>query len=80
MVYETLNKLKWTGKLNKSKVVILHRGAPGDKKIISGKDITEVHKHYFLYKTAADSEETLIPMHRVLEIEFDGKTIWKKSK
>jgi len=80
MAYQTLNKLKWTGKLNKSKVIILHRGAPEDRKIISGKDITEVHKHYFLYKTSDDSEETLIPMHRILEIELDGKTIWKKSK
>lgn len=50
MVYNVLNKLKWTGKLGDCKVVILHRGAPKNEKLILGKDITEIKKSHFLYR------------------------------
>lgn len=77
MVFQTLNKLKWTKKLENCEIIILHRGAPGDKKTISGKDITEVKKDRFCYR--ARDEETTIPNHRVLEIKLNGKLIWKRS-
>ncbi|MBU0530642.1 MAG: DUF504 domain-containing protein, partial [Nanoarchaeota archaeon] len=34
-------------------------------------------KSFFVYKA---SEETTIPMHRVLRVIQDGKVIWKKPE
>ncbi len=76
MVFETLNKLKWTGKLEKAEIVFVHRGAEGDKKIISGKNITDIKRSHFYYKD--NEHETHIPNHRVLEIRMGGKVLWKK--
>lgn len=77
MVYSTLNRLKWTGKLRDCEIIILHRGAPEDKKIIQGEKVTEVKKSYFLYK---NEREVFIPLHRVLEIRLKGETLWKRKQ
>ena len=77
MVFQTLNKLKWTGKLDRCEVVILHRGAPQDRKIITGDKITEVKKSYFSYDSGR--EDVTIPLHRILEIRMDGKIVWKRK-
>jgi uncharacterized protein (UPF0248 family) len=80
MVFETLNRLKWTGKLQDCQVVLLHRGAPGDKKVIPGDRITQVKKSYFYYKEGAGmGDEKFIPLHRVLEIIVDGEVVWKRK-
>jgi len=75
MVYRVLSKLKWVGGLEDCEIVILHRGAPGNRKTIPGKDVTEVKKSYFYYK---NKKETCIPLHRVLEVRLKGKVIWKR--
>ncbi len=80
MVYNTLNKLKWTGKLQDCRLVILHRGAPGDEKPILGKQITEVKKSHFLYREEGRKEETYIPMHRVLRVILGKKILWERKK
>ena len=77
MVFQTLNKLKWTGKLDKAEIVILHRGVPNDRKTIPGSSITEVKKGYFSFE--AGGRETTIPNHRIREIRLDDKTIWKRN-
>lgn len=77
MVYNVLNRMKWTGKLGGCEVVILHRGAPRDRKVIAGTSITEVKKSYFSY---SNERETTIPMHRILEVRHQGKVIWSRSK
>ncbi|RLI99520.1 MAG: DUF504 domain-containing protein, partial [Candidatus Aenigmatarchaeota archaeon] len=58
-----LNKLKWTGKLKGCDIVILHRGAPKNRKIINSEQITEIKKSYFMYK-GERGIEVFIPMHR----------------
>jgi len=80
MVYETLNRLRWKGGLEDCEIIILHRGAPGDKKLIPGKSVTEVKKSYFYYRNCKDGRETYIPLHRVLEIRLKGKVLWKRLK
>jgi uncharacterized protein (UPF0248 family) len=78
MVYQVLGKLLWKGGLGKAEVVILHRGAPGNKKIIFGRDISEVKRSYFVYRNQA-GEETTIPIHRILEVRHEGKQVWKRA-
>lgn len=75
--FDILNKIKWTSNLKKCEIVILHRGAPNNRKIISGEKITEIKKDRFWYM---EKEEICIPMHRILEIKFDGKIIWQKER
>lgn len=78
MVSNFMNRLKWTEKLPQSEVVILHRGAPGDRKNIMGDQITEIKRDHFCYLDFDNSEETYIPMHRVLEIWMQKNLVWKK--
>jgi uncharacterized protein (UPF0248 family) len=77
MVFETLNRLRWTGGLDRCEITILHRGAPDDKKVISGSDVTNIKKSYFNYK--CDKGETTIPLHRVLAIRSGGKVLWERN-
>jgi len=78
MVNKILNKLKWTKKLKNCEIIILHRGAPGDMKVISGSKVTEVKKSYFMYED--EGRETFIPLHRVIEVRSGGKKIWEKKQ
>ncbi|HDD46389.1 MAG TPA: DUF504 domain-containing protein [Candidatus Aenigmarchaeota archaeon] len=78
MVYNTINKLKWTNKLGRCKIIFVHRGATNNIKTISGDQITEVRKTYFCYKS--NGKETFIPYHRVKMIKIDGRVIWKRLR
>ena len=77
MAYQTLNRLKWTGKLEGSEIVIRHRGAPQEMKVIPGSKVTQVKKSHFYYQDGG--RESFIPMHRVLKIRKNGEDIWKRS-
>lgn len=72
------NRLKWTRNLPESEVVILHRGAPEDRKRIKGDHITEIKRGHFCHIDFETKKETHIPMHRVLEIWMDDGLVWKK--
>jgi len=59
MVYprEVLNELKWhRGRLEDAQIIILHRGAPGDRKVIPGSDIVELGRSFFV------TAESMIPV------------------
>jgi uncharacterized protein (UPF0248 family) len=77
MVYprEVLNKLRWTEGESLQEAVIwyIHRGAPGDCAKISGKDITALGKGFF------ELGDTSIPYHRILRIDYRGKTVFRKD-
>ena len=92
MVYRILGRLLWKGGLERADIVILHRGSPGDRKVIPGSRITEVKKSYLVYRDdnytrvfsartygkGADRQVT-IPLHRVLEVRLDGRQVWKRA-
>jgi uncharacterized protein (UPF0248 family) len=78
MVYRVLGRLLWKGALGRADVVILHRGAPRDRKLIPGSRITEVKKSYLVCRDGANRKVT-IPLHRVLEVRLDGRQIWKRA-
>ena len=72
--FDILNKLKWTNQLDRAEIVILHRGAPDDRKTISGKEIVELGRDRFL------TQDSCIPLHRVLEVRLEGKILWRRHK
>jgi uncharacterized protein (UPF0248 family) len=78
MVYprELLNRLKWTKgeSLDEATVWYVHRGAPGDRLSITGDRISSMDRGFF------ETDEAIIPYHRILRIEYRGKVIFDKEK
>jgi uncharacterized protein (UPF0248 family) len=72
-------KIAWETKERAGNYVVyfIHRGAPGDTREINASLITKVGPSWFTY-TTTESEETLIPFHRVRRIVNiqTGQTIW----
>ncbi|ACV25222.1 DUF504 domain-containing protein [Methanocaldococcus fervens] len=75
MLKEILNKIFWHPNYKKEdfEVVILHRGAEGNKKVIPLEDV-EIEGNYLVYF------DTHIPLHRILEIrnKKTGEILYKK--
>lgn len=71
-----MNKLKWTlgESLDEATVWYLHRGAPGDRISIGGDRILSLDRGFF------ETDEAVIPYHRILKIEYRGKVIFDKEK
>jgi hypothetical protein len=68
---DLLNEIKWKGfGLEKCKIWYLHRGAPADRKLVEGGEITELGKKFFYI------QEKMIPYHRIQEIWWDDFLIW----
>jgi uncharacterized protein (UPF0248 family) len=78
MAFEILNKLKWMGGLEKAEIIILHRGAPSDRKAIKGSLLAGLDRHYFWY--SENGRETTIPLHRIREVRLEGEAIWKREE
>lgn len=77
-IRDVLNREKWVSRagLNDIEVVILHRGAPGDAKIIKGSSISDVAPRAMMVREG--DEETVIPYHRVRIIRRGDSIIWQR--
>lgn len=77
MVYprEVLNRLKWTEGMSLDDAVIwyVHRGAPGDVMRMTGDRITSLGQGFF------DTDDATIPYHRILRIDYKGRTLFEKD-
>jgi uncharacterized protein (UPF0248 family) len=71
---DILNELKWKQDcdLNQAEIWYIHRGAPNDTKILSGKDIIRLDKSFIQTSTA------MIPYHRVFKILYEKKVIFER--
>ena len=67
---DLLNEIKWTKDLEKTELWYVHRGAPNDTKIISGKDIVRIEK------SSLDTTTATIPYHRIFKVIYDGEIIF----
>jgi len=72
---DVLNRLKWENglSLQDAEIVIIHRGAPGDRMKIPGKDVVSIGHMFF------ETPEASIPLHRVTEIWYRGEKIFDKN-
>ncbi|HEX7393081.1 MAG TPA: RNA repair domain-containing protein [Thermoplasmata archaeon] len=77
MVYpkEVLNRLKWTegDSLDDAVIWYIHRGAPGDYLRIAGSSIRALGRGFF------ETEDAMIPYHRILRIDYRGRTLFEKD-
>jgi len=85
-IREILNGLKWSGSspggLESCEIEILHRGAPGDRRVIKGEDILDIAPRALIVRDEASPEgggEAVIPYHRVRAIRRGSEVLWKKG-
>lgn len=71
---ELLNRIWWTEKKDECYIVIIHRGAPSNRKNIPFSMISEIKAGYI------SIDEVQIPIHRIVEIICDGTVIWSRKK
>jgi len=69
-----LNKLKWRQEfdLDKAEIWYVHRGAPNDTKIISGREVLKLDRSFMQTTTA------MIPYHRIFKILYEEKVIFER--
>ncbi|MDH5807211.1 MAG: DUF504 domain-containing protein [Candidatus Methanomethylicaceae archaeon] len=73
-IRDILNKIKWTSGLEGIEIIIIHRGAPNNEKIIKGEEIKDIAPRAII------CENLIIPYHRVICIKKNGIEIWRKCK
>ncbi len=73
---DALNELKWKHdrKLEDVEVYYVHRGAPGDFKVLRGEDISDLGRSFIKLTDGR------IPYHRVFKIKKDGKEFFSRPK
>ena len=69
-----LNELKWKEDfgLDKAEIWYVHRGAPKNTKIISGREVVKLGRSFIETKSA------MIPYHRVFKIVYKGEVVFKR--
>jgi uncharacterized protein (UPF0248 family) len=79
-----LNKLRWDQRERADEYLITyrHRGAPNDTRQVRASRIRKLGNSFFTLAGESDSEETIIPFHRVLEIRNlqEGVVVWRGRK
>lgn len=59
-------------------VVYLDRGAPEDRSTVKGGEIRAIEKGHFI--VCVRGKETFIPLHRLLEIRYQGRRMWARAE
>ncbi len=72
-----LNEIKWRFDLGKSKVYYIHRGAPGDMRVVDGTDIKNIGRGFLILK--GDEQDVYIPYHRIFRIEFQNHILFYRQ-
>lgn len=73
-VKEVLDMFKWHPNYDFSKVVVIYVDRPKGFSKIKGEEIERVSFKFIELKSG-----TMIPTHRVVEIRYDDKVVWRKK-
>ena len=76
MAKNILNLILWHPKMDKkrAKITYIHRGSTNNLKKIEGSFIRGLERGFLILK-----DETQIPLHRVIKIQYDNEVLWLKS-
>jgi uncharacterized protein (UPF0248 family) len=58
------------------RVTYENRGAPKSRSTVEGGRITKLANTYF--EMGTENETVIIPYHRIIEIEYNGRVEWKR--
>jgi uncharacterized protein (UPF0248 family) len=75
-IREILNKFKWHPNYEFSRVQVIYidRLSENKENFVFGDEIEEIgHKFLFL------KHGKMIPLHRIIEIQYNGETVWRKK-
>ena len=73
-----LNEIKWRYDLSKCRVYFIHRGMPGDTRIVDGSKIKNIDRSYLVLE--GFPEDVYIPYHRIFMIEYNGEIVYEHYK
>jgi RNA 3'-terminal phosphate cyclase (ATP) len=79
---DLLNRARWRdGELHSLEISLLHRGAPGDQRVVGGSRIIAVRGAGIeLTPDSAEGESLFVPYHRFLSIRGpEGVVVWDKT-
>ncbi len=68
-----LNEIKWRYDLSKCRVYFIHRGVPGDTRIVDGSDIKNIDRSYLVLE--GFQEDVYIPYHRIFRISSKSNSL-----
>jgi len=76
MAKNVLNMVLWHPDMEVNRTIIsyIHRGARGNIKTVPGSQIDRIENGFLIL-----NDETQIPFHRIIKVEYDDKILWKKS-
>jgi uncharacterized protein (UPF0248 family) len=76
MAKNVLNMVLWHPDMEVKRTIIsyIHRGARGNIKTVQGNQVDRIENGFLIL-----NDETQIPFHRVIKVEYDDKILWKKS-
>lgn len=75
-IRDILNEFKWREKykLDEIEIYYIHRGAINDTKIINGNDIKSIQK------TFIETNDSMIPHHRIFKIIYKDKILFEREE
>lgn len=74
---DIFNEIKWRFDLAKCKIYYIHRGAPGNVKIVDGGSIKIIGRSFLVLHGVV--EEVYIPYHRIFRIDYEEKIIFDRK-
>ncbi len=74
-VRDVLNRLKWDESFDFSKVRVVYADRISGTSEFSGDEVEDIG-HKFIFLTG----DVMIPIHRIVEIKYSEKTLWRKQK
>ncbi|MCZ7393304.1 MAG: RNA repair domain-containing protein [Candidatus Methanoperedens sp.] len=74
---DILNEIKWRFDLSRCRVYYIHRGAPGDIKIVEGRAIKNIDRSFLILEGAV--QDVNIPYHRIVRIDYDDTPVYLRK-
>ena len=74
---DIFNEIKWRFDLSRCKIYYIHRGAPGNVKIVEGSAIRNIDRSFLVLEGVM--EDVYIPYHRIFRIEFNNHIIFERE-